>query len=141
MKTIYRIDQFVDFNGIEREFIIAAVSVDLTKEKTQYLVTTVFEDEDDYIDIHIPKVLLLGVAIRNPNDKYDEALGMKIAENRALKMLEAPEKMTGRIIAVSDRGLINTTVVSAILDQEAAYFKRDPGKYIPGYDKKAKRKV
>ena len=26
MKPVYRIDRFVDFNGVEREFIIAAVS-------------------------------------------------------------------------------------------------------------------
>ena len=65
---------------------------------------------------------------------------MKIALGKALKMLDAPEKRTGKIIAVSDKGLVNSAVVDAILDQEAAYFKRNPGSYIAGYDKQARKK-
>lgn len=143
MKPVYRIDRFVDFNGVEREFIIAAVSIDVIKDcedkKYDEVYINLGNCQDDYY-IASPKLLLLGIAIRNANDKYDEERGMKIALGKALKMLDAPEKRTGKIIAVSDKGLVNSAVVDAILDQEAAYFKRNPGSYIAGYDKQARKK-
>jgi len=142
MKTIYRIDKFTDFNGVEREFIIAAVSVDTAKDCKDMFINESFvalSNDIDVWDLKAPKLLLLGVAVRNANDTYDEELGMKIALGKALKVLDDPDKQTGKIIAVSDKGLINSAVVDAILDQEAAYFKRNPGSYITGYDKKAKK--
>jgi len=142
MKTIYRIDKFTDFNGVEREFIIAAVSVDTAKDCKDMFINESFvslSNDMDVWDLKAPKLLLLGVAVRNANDTYDEELGMKIALGKALKVLDDPDKQTGKIIAVSDKGLINSAVVDAILDQEAAYFKRNPGSYITGYDKKAKK--
>lgn len=143
MKPVYRIDKFVDFNGVEREFIIAAVSVDLDKDSKHFTFDNasicVENMDEDYL-IPTPKLLLLGVSVRNINDEYNEELGMKIALGKALKLLDCPEKKTGKIIAVSDKGLINSAVVSAILDQEAMYFKRNPGSYITGYDKQARKK-
>lgn len=142
MKTIYRIDKFTDFNGVEREFIIAAVSIDVAKDCKDTYIEEAFValgNDCDVCDIEAPKLLLLGVAVRNANDIYNEELGMKIALGKALKMLDEPTKKTGKVIAVTDKGLINSAVVDAILDQEAAYFKRNPGSYITGYGKKAKK--
>lgn len=142
MKTIYRIDKFTDFNGVEREFIIAAVSVDTAKDCKDKFIDETFvslSNDMDVWDIKAPKLLLLGIAVRNVNDTYDEELGMRIALGKALKVLEDPTKQTGKIIAVSDKGIINSAVVDAILDQEAAYFKRNPASYIAHYGKKAKK--
>ena len=142
MKTIYRIDKFTDFNGVEREFIIAAVSVDTAKDCKDKFIDETFvslSNDIDVWDIKAPKLLLLGIAVRNVNDTYDEELGMRIALGKALKVLEDPTKQTGKIIAVSDKGIINSAVVDAILDQEAAYFKRNPASYIAHYGKKAKK--
>lgn len=142
MKTIYRIDKFVDPDGVEREFIIAAVSVDTAKDCKGTFIDEAFialSNVVDVWDIKAPKLLLLGIAVRNINDTYDEELGMKIALGKALKSLEDPDKRTCKIIAVTDKGLINSAVVDAILDQEAAYFKRNPGSYIASYGKKAKK--
>jgi hypothetical protein len=143
MKSVYKVDKFTDFNGVEREFIIAAVSVDVDKDSENTNITgvdvTLYDGDEDYIDIKSQKVLLLGVSIRNANDTYDEKLGKRIAFGRALKMLSEPWKNTGKIIVVNDKGIINTAVVTAILDQEAEYFKRNPDSYIAGYAKKAKK--
>lgn len=38
-----------------------------------------------------------------------------------------------------DAGLINETMVKALLQQEAEYFKANPGRYLAGYDKDAEK--
>ena len=132
MKVNYHIDKFVDNNGIEREFILAAVSIDFRKDKSTLLShATVIstEMESDYYTME--KALCIGIAVRRPEDTFNKELGMKIAKGKALKVLKNPEK--GKIIFASDSGLINTKMVQALLEQEALYFKRDPRCYISGY--------
>ena len=136
MKVNYHIDKFVDNKGIEREFILAAVSVDLNSCK-DIDVTDCYVNlygDLDYTQYSMAKVLCLGIAVRRPEDEFDENLGMTIAKGKALKTLENPKK--GKLIFVSDSGLINTKMVQALLEQEALYFKRDPRCYISGYGKK-----
>lgn len=38
-----------------------------------------------------------------------------------------------------DAGLINETMVKALLQQEAEYFKVNPGRYLAGYDRDAEK--
>ena len=136
MKVNYHIDKFVDNNGIEREFIIAAVSLDIVKDDINPVGVVVFGDTSLFTSV--AKVLCLGIAVRRPEDKFNEELGMRIAKGKALKVLENPDK--GKLITVSDSGLVNTKMVQALLEQEAEYFKRDPRSYITGYGKPSLKK-
>lgn len=136
MKVNYHIDKFVDNNGIEREFILAAVSLDIVKDDIDPIAVATFGD--DSLITPVSKVLCLGIAVRRPEDVFNEELGMRIARGKALKVLSNPSK--GKLITVSDSGLINTKMVQALLEQEAEYFKRDPRSYITGYGKPSPKK-
>lgn len=131
MKECYHIDKFIDNNGIEREFILAAVSIDLRKQKSVLYSESVIAFDEGDSAYCMEKVLCIGIAVRRPEDKFNEELGMKIAKGKALKVLGNPDK--GKLIFASDAGLINTKMVQALLEQEALYFKRDPRCYIKGY--------
>ena len=135
MKTNYHIDKFVDNNGVEREFILAAVSIDLRKDKSVIYSEAAIGVTTGEAAYDMEKVLCLGIAVRRPEDEFNEALGMRIAEGKALKALTNPDK--GKLLFASDAGLINTKMVQALLEQEALYFKRDPRCYIRGYDRQA----
>lgn len=135
IKTEFKIDKFVDYAGVEREFILAAVSVPLPTETCIFMpepdsYNGVFYSNNVYVDLE--KYLFIGMSIRNPEDKYDEEIGKRIAVGKALKG-------KGKQLYASHAGLINTKMVQALLEQEAEYFKRDPQSYIAGYRNAEKR--
>lgn len=113
----YIIDSFVDFTGTERKFIIAAVSQDCLD------CTQISEEE-------IEKALYLGISVCNAKDTFDEELGKRIAKGKAL----SPKSRIG-VLHATKRGVINTKMVRALLEQEAEYMKQNPGTYLRGYDK------
>ena len=90
----------------------------------------VFYSNNVYVDLE--KYLFIGMSIRNPEDKYDEEIGKRIAVGKALNG-------KGKQLYASHAGLINTKMVQALLEQEAEYFKRDPQSYIAGYRNAEKR--
>lgn len=119
------VDSFVDANGDERNFVMAAVS-------------EVFTDDDEPIYVldaygtdyqAAVKGLKLGYAICNPTDKFDEKLGITIAVGRARKNAKYA-------LLASELGYINTKLVRAFLEQEAEYFKHNPEYLIAGYRRK-----
>ena len=139
MKVNYHIDKFVDNNGIEREFILAAVSIDLKKDSSvnvEDAYATIFKSKSFQI-YPVTKVLCLGISVKRPEDTFDEERGMQIAKGKALKVLKNPKK--GKIIFASESGLVNTKMVQAILEQEALYFKRNPRCYIANYGKQTNK--
>jgi len=112
-KITYKIDKFTDFSGYTREFIFCAVSIENIDSK------------DDM------KVLRIGVSVQNPKDaEIDTELGKRISYGKAMK-----NKSCCGIIVSNNKGMINTKVVNALLEQEAEYFKINPGKYLKGYNK------
>lgn len=118
------VDSFVDFDGIKHKFMIAAVSV---KESDSYVTN------DDYDEFDIAKSVRLGVSICNPSDKWDEETAYRIAVSRA-------RENTEYALYATKGGMINTSLVTALLSQEAEYLKQNPGQYIPGYiDAKIKK--
>ena len=137
MKVNYHIDKFIDNNGIEREFILAAVSIDLRKDKSVIYSEATIGVTTGEVAYDMEKVLCLGIAVRRIEDTFNEELGKKIALGKALKVIDNPNK--GKLIFVSDAGLINTKMVEALLEQEALYFKRDPRCYIKGYGGKTNK--
>lgn len=136
LKANFITDTFTDFNGVERHFTVAAVSVPRNMLATIYTgnafkqpnaekVDGIFEEDTEYLTFE--KVLFIGVAVQRAEDSFDEELGKKIAYGKALKYQD-------RYLFVSHKGLVNTTMVEALIKQEAEYFKKDPGFYIKGYD-------
>lgn len=110
--------EFTDFLGDVRGFVLAAVSLPVTE-------TEIFEEN---LDLEAKKVLSLGISVCRAGDDFDEDLGMKIAEGKA-------RKYRNHALYATDAGLVNGEMVGALLDQEAEYFKVNPGRYITGYDK------
>lgn len=121
----YLVDSFVDVNGDERHFVVAAVSEVFTDDDEPTYVTDF--DRDDIQEV--VKGLKLGFAICNPTDKFDEKLGITIAVGRARKNAEYA-------LLASEMGYINTQLVRAFLQQEAEYFKHNPEYKIAGYKRK-----
>lgn len=128
MRTSYKVDEFTDYAGNVRKFIIAAVSI-----PTYGVVEEYDEDEEDLTVVNnYEKVLSIGVSVCRPGDKFDEKLGVTIAEGKAVKNQD-------HAMYVSDAGLVNDMFVDALLEQEAAFFKKDPGHYLAGYDSDARK--
>ena len=78
------------------------------------------------------KVLSIGVSVCRPDDEFNETLGKTIAEGKATKY-------RNHALYAVDAGLINETMVKALLQQEAEYFKVNPGRYLAGYDRDAEK--
>lgn len=116
----FHIDNFTDKNGNVRHFILCGLSQDTIIYK--------FLNNKDSSVHRSSKVLKLGYAICNPNDEFNEELGMKIAEGRARKNKEYA-------LFATKSGYINTDTVAALLKREAEFFKQNPETYIKGYER------
>jgi hypothetical protein len=66
------------------------------------------------------------------DNELDEEIGLKIAVGKALKD-------RSHWIFTTDEGLINTGMVEGLLTQEIEYFKKNPGKYLKGYEESRKK--
>lgn len=136
-KTVYISGKFKDYAGIERPFTMCAVSVG-----TELAVVS-----EDGIENFTPKALYLGLSVVHPEDinrkkkvkvngttqevpVYDEEIGQQIAYGKAMN----PKSRLGSVY-VDHPGLINTSVVNALLKQESDHFIANPANYIMGYDK------
>lgn len=139
MKEIvsYRKGQFTDYVGNVHHFVVAAVSTTEPCDPDSDLYLTEYDNAyGDIIDEEpINKALLIGIAICNPRDEFDEEKGKKIAYNKAVngKSLHRPAIYTTR------PGYINTAVVEAVLDNIVNYIGKDPGSVIPGYNDAEKK--
>lgn len=136
---------FIDFEGKEHYFVIVAVSEVLpTKAKEllnehDYTGTGITPEDSIYFEVNsyledygtwdyygpVTKVLKLGYAICNPEDEFNENVGIAKAYHRA--------KSSKPVMFVTNQGIINTTMVEGLLKQEANYLSENPEKYITGY--------
>ena len=116
--------QFVDYRGETRDYTMVAVSI-------PYKETAQFGPFGLYGCMPVEKVLTIGVAVRCNRDA-DNGMGARIAYGKAVKNMD-------HTILASHSGLINTTMVGALLQQEAAFFEKDPGMYLKGYDNDRRR--
>lgn len=132
-KVVFKEGTFVDFKGDEREVVFAAVSftsegdsvfkLPESKKKRGIL-------SSDYGFAKVVKTLAIGVSVRMSNDEYNAERGRAIAVGKAKK-----PKSRYAILVTDNKGVINTKVVEALLEQELAFFKQNPGKYIASYDR------
>lgn len=118
----YRVDSFVDFTGMERKFVMAAVSQECDASISEFFQEAGYMDECES-----SKRLSIGVAACRLEDEFNEEIGKTIALGKARRSI-------GHALYSTDLGLINRGVVNALLDQEVAFFKQCPGKYLKGYD-------
>jgi hypothetical protein len=117
MKTEFKVGTFKDYEGKERHYVMAAVSVELKDTDIS---------ETSGVIVAIPKALYIGVSVCRATDTFDEKLGKIIAVGKAMKKHD-------HVLYVTDSGIVNDTVVKAVLAQESAFFEAHPDRYIKGY--------
>lgn len=101
------VDSFVDFAGVERKFVVAAVAA---KRGPLF------------------KKFGIGFSICNPADEFNEEIGTQIAVNKAL------HKDNKLVSYVNCNAFITPLVVNELINQEIAYFKAKPSSHIAGYN-------
>lgn len=133
----FLVDSFIDYKGDEHKVVLCALSQTPEKydEDSLMVVWSNGYDIDENADIchDVFRTVSLGVAICCPADKkvFSEEIGKKIALNRA-------EKAIPKFVSL-EPGIVNTTLVKAFLEQEIAYIKKCPEKFIEGYEEAMKR--
>ena len=132
MKEIvsYRKGQFTDYVGNVHQFVVAAVSTtELCGPDSDLYLTEYDNNYGDIIDEEpVNKGLLIGIAICNPRDEFDEEKGKKIAHAKAANMETLPR------IYTPCKGVITKELVDAFLKQQVQFAKEDPERLIKGYD-------
>lgn len=142
--TDFFVDSFVDYQGIEHHFVVASLSQTLPKtEKELYEDTSnpngevefgivAYAQDCEYEVLgHITKSLSLGISICNPEDEFDVEVGKAKALARA--------RCSVPVLYATKPGVINTTMVKALMKQEAEYLKNNPDAYIKGYSAAEKK--
>lgn len=124
-------DKITDFAGKEHNFIIAAIKVNIKdKIKAKAELISPYNDIQDifgYASIGIKT----GLAICNPNDKFDDKCGVSKAIARA--------NNSNIVLSMEYADQLTDSMVNLYLLQEAQYVKKYPERFIKGY-KKAKEK-
>lgn len=110
---------FIDYKGDKREYTICALSCPI-------------EEGDDKASDSEVKQLRLGIAVRRDGDEYVRGIGMAEAERKA-------KENPFSVLRSDTCGVINSTMVQAVLEQEAEFFEKNPGKYLAAYKADAER--
>ena len=141
-RTQFIHDSFVDYKGKEHHFVICAYSKLLPRTAKEVEGIEFDADKDDrvetfavsYADSYgcldnydkVVKSVSIGVSICNPEDEFNYVIGCKKAQARA--------KNSNATLYATKSGMINTTMVTGLLTQEAEYLKNNPDAYIKGYE-------
>lgn len=112
-------DSFVDFAGKTHYFTVVATS---TNKKGTYIVN----EESGYCFPPVETEIHLGVSICNPEDPFDGYKGITKATKRA--------DNSPAILYITKKCYGTNGLINALLKREAEYIKKNPGKYIKGYD-------
>ena len=112
-------DSFVDFAGKIHYFTVVATS---TNKKGTYIVN----EESGYCFPPVETEIHLGVSICNPEDSFDGYKGITKATKRA--------DNSPAILYITKKCYGTNGLINALLKRETEYIKKNPGKYIKGYD-------
>ena len=106
----YLTDTFTDYEGVERNFTICAVTI--------------------YDNYNYNPITSFGISVCKKEDisKYSSELGQRIAYGKAMKNPFAD-------VICNMKGGMNTEICKAYLNTFAKYFKEDPSIAIAGYKK------
>ena len=131
--VMYKNGSFVDFQGVERQFVVCALSTSNFNNDDQQVCLSVY-DESILLGEHVlPRAVFIGISVCNPSDKWDEEKGKFVAYHKAAGFKAiAPEKSAA--LFATRAGMINEAVVQALLDREVEHLKEDPGYVIKGYN-------
>ena len=141
-RTQFIHDSFVDYKGKEHHFVICAYSKLLPRTFKEAEGIEFDADKDDRVETFavsyaesygcldnydkVVKSVSIGVSICNPEDEFNYVIGCKKAQARA--------KNSNATLYATKSGMINTTMVTGLLTQEAEYLKNNPDAYIKGYE-------
>ena len=141
-RTQFIHDSFIDYKGKEHHFVICAYSkllprtfkeaegIEFDADKDDRVETFAVSYADSYgcLDNYdkVVKSVSIGVSICNPEDEFNYVIGCKKAQARA--------KNSNATLYATKSGMINTTMVTGLLTQEAEYLKNNPDVYIKGYE-------
>lgn len=98
--------------------------------------------EGTFIDYKGDKREYTICALSCPIEEGDDKASDSEVKQLRLGMAEAERKAKENpfsVLRADTLGVINSTVVQAILEQEAEFFENNPGKYIKAYRKDAER--
>ena len=129
----YLIDSFTDYQGKEHKIVACALSESPDHNNDEHLMVGWIDLHSGCIDYNselkhnIYRLVTIGIAICNPEDKFDEELGKKVAYNKAANDESCPR------LYVSDKGIITQELVDAFLKQQVRFIKENPGSIIKGY--------
>ena len=119
-------DKFVDYAGKEHQFIIAATKVALknTDSCSTFVVELTNGTGEGLGNVQVG--LQIGVSICNPVDEFSEKVGTLKAIARA--------KNSDIALYAAHPGQMSDNLIRTYLAQEAEYVKKNPEKYIKGYN-------
>lgn len=117
-------DKFVDYAGKEHQFIIAATKVVFKDTGSPFVVKLTNGTGEVLGDVQAG--LQIGVSICNPVDEFSEKVGTLKAIARA--------KNSDIALYAAHPGQISDNLIRTYLAQEAEYVKKNPEKYIKGYN-------
>ena len=128
----YLVDSFIDYKGDTHQVVLCALSQSPEPIDSDNLMVawsdgeTVDESADIFHDVF--RMVSLGIAICCPADKkvFSEEIGKKIALNRA-------NGSVPKFVSLFP-GVVNTTLITAFLEQEMEYIKKNPELFIKGYE-------
>lgn len=132
MSTKFETGSFNDYKGEEHKFVIAATTINATKNRAFDICEGVFDGPDDetgdWTAFPVERVLGIGISICSPEDEFDLEIGKKQAEGRS-------KVRCNRLIGFTKGGCCSSRLIDLILQETKANLMQSPEKFIPGYDK------
>lgn len=133
----YKVGSFIDFKGLEHKIVACAISNTPEPIYDGYgkLAISYIDGEYSYEDNkqYVERVVSIGYSVCNPEDTFDENKGKAIAYHKALNNLSKP------VLCSPVKGVINKTLIKALLNQEIKFISENPERVIKGYnDSKAR---
>lgn len=132
--VMYENGSFVDFQGVERKFVVCALSTSNFGADVSVELNAVDDYEGTILGgVDIKRALFIGVSVCNPKDEWNEEKGKMIALAKARGFkASAPEKSAALFTTRS--GMINEALVNCVLAREIEHIKADPEYVIKGYN-------
>ena len=119
---------FTDYAGKSHDFVVVAIVSTFKSDNLQ--VTSLGNTELKFRE-KIKEGIQIGVSICNPEDKFNDDMGLSMAKDRALQSEVS--------LYSTDNGHISPTLIKALIFQEVEFIKSNPGKYIKGYNEAKER--
>lgn len=126
MKKIIKEGSFIDFEGKTHYFTVCGCLQNVAVGINVY----VKNDKTNGADDTFESIFSVGVSICNPEDTYNEKIGILQATGRAEKIRNCALVMT-----ISNRVMFTPSMAEELVINIVNDIKRVPGKYIEGYNR------